>query len=310
MDRPEDTGTLPHLLQSEYPTEVPCPTQQQQSRAEPRHHEDKGNATVAPPIGSDTQDATCRMDTDQIEPKRDEKDSKSDVEMVARPLSPPKHPRFRDAQPPSMTQRRRESRSPPRGPRNHPKNMAAPSASSSFPPTGLPRGPRSQYLQPMTLASQDSTPSTLLDEPPGPTVGSDAKAMLPLIPTQKPRPSLTPELDIEVRFPLPSIRFLSLIEFDRSRVCRRTELISLPNTCKSQKALDGRYMSWILPHLIYVLQKVDVKWRIVKWKKLALECLVSTLAQLHLRCNSANEPRICYEQDISLNLDTIVARQK
>jgi hypothetical protein len=193
MDRSEDRGTLPHSSQSEHPTEVPYPNQQ---RAEPHQREDKGNATIVPPTGSDTHDATNAMDTDHIEPKRVEKESKSDAEIVVRPHSPPKHPRFRDAQPPNMIQHRRESRSPPRGPRNHPKNTAAPSVSSSFPPTGLPRGPRSQYPPPNTLVSQDSTLST---EPTGPGVGPDSKPTLPFIPPQKPRPSLTHELDIEVR---------------------------------------------------------------------------------------------------------------
>jgi hypothetical protein len=273
MDGLENRGLPPSLSQSEHSTEISYPTQQHQDPTSPesfqQEHED--NAPIVLSAGIDTQEAIQKTEVIQMEPKGDEKDGQSDLKMVDQPLSPPKHPRLRDAQPPNVMQHRRESRSPPRGPRNHSRNMAVPAASSSFPPAGLPRGPRRQYQQP---TSQDPTPTISPDEPAGPAVKPDLKVTLPVIPTIKPRPSLTPELDIEVCFLLLLHRVLCLTVLHRSRACKPTELISLLNTRRYQKELDEHYMSWIPPHLIYVLQKVDGKWPIVKWKKHALECLV------------------------------------
>jgi len=260
---PEDSGPPPSLSQSERSTEISS-TQKHplSSRPESLKQEHADNTSVVVPESFDTQEVTHRTNI-RIEAKRDEKESKDkrDVKIVDRTLSPPKHPRVRDAQQHGIMHHRRDSRSPPRGPRNHSKNMTVPAA-PSFPPTALPRGPRRQYPPSTSLVSQDSISPVSLDEPPAPglTVGPDTKVTLPVIPAYKPRPNLTPELDIEVCFPLLlDSRVLYLTESNRSRACRHAELISLLNMCRFQKELGGRYTSWIPPHLIYVLRKVDGK---------------------------------------------------
>lgn len=147
------------------------------------------------------------------EPEKDvEKVSEGDVKMRDRSASPPKHPRVwntqtRPAAP--AVPHRRMSRSPPRGPRNHPRGIAPPTAPASFHPTE-PRGMRRQYQPPVAPPAPPpaSQPSPL----PAPTeetqvTPSEAKtqAALPAIPAYTPRPSLTPDLDAEVRsLPLPS----------------------------------------------------------------------------------------------------------
>lgn len=192
----ENRGS-PGSSQSEHPTEMLYLPQQQQ-RPESVQHDHKESTSIALPAGFDDKEAIIRKAIIHMDPKRDEKDRKSDAKMVDQSLSPPKHPRFRDAQPPNIMQHHRESRSPPRGPRNHSRNIAVPVTPSSFPPAGLPRGPRRQHQLPTSVVSQDPTPAISPVEPPGLAVASDLKVTLPTITAYKPRPSLTPELDIEI----------------------------------------------------------------------------------------------------------------
>jgi hypothetical protein len=271
-----DRGLPPS--QSEHSTEISYSTQQQRpARPKSAQQEHRDHASSVQPAGSDAQEAIHKTDIIHVEPERDEMDNKIDVK-IDQPVSPPKQPRFRDAH----MLHSRESRSPPRGPRNHSRNMAAPAASSLFPLVGLPRGPRRQYPQP---TSQDPTPSISPDEPTGLAARSDMKVTLPVIPPAKPRPNLTPELDIEVCFLLLLYQVPCLTKLYRLRGYRLTELISLLNTYRYQKELDEHYMSWIPPHLIYVLQKVDGKLQILRWKKRALEYSVSMLIRRHLLHN-------------------------
>ena len=207
-----DNGRSPHSLShSEPSTENSLSTQQHQGldHLEPPPEEHKARTPVAMPTGLDTQDANLKSEGIQMEPKEDEKDRKSDVMVVDRSLSPPKHPRIRDVQPPNTIQHRRQSRSPPRGPRNHSKNIATSTTSSSFPPAGLPRGPRRPHVPPTFMVSQDSKPTNFPDEPSAPQIGPDGKLLLPVIP-HKHRPSPTHELDIEVCFPRYTLIFTSL----------------------------------------------------------------------------------------------------
>ena len=266
MDDSENRGLLPSLSQSERSPEISCPAQSP-ARLQP---EQKDYVSTALPASFNSLEAIHKLD--RIQPKKDE--TNTDVKTASRPLSPPKHPR--SIQPPNIMLHRPQSNSPPRGPRNHSRNMAVP-ASSSFPASGLPRGPRRQHPLPTSLISPDPAPTISADEPPGPAIGPDLKLTLPAIPAHKPRPALTPELDIEVCFPYYPIGFLCFTEFDRSRACKHTVLILLLITYRYQKEPDEHYTSWILPHSIYALQKVDARWQIVKWKKHVPEYLVSML---------------------------------
>ncbi|KAF8228513.1 hypothetical protein L208DRAFT_1403811 [Tricholoma matsutake] len=196
MDDLENRGS-PGSSQSEHPTEMLYLPQLQQ-RPESVQHDHKESTSIALPAGFDNKEAIIRKAIIHMDPKRDEKDRKSGAKMVDQSLSPPKHPRFRDAQPPNTMQHRRESWSPPQGPRNHSRNIAVPITPSSFPPAGLPQGPRHQHPLPTSMVSQDPTPAISPVEPPGLVVASDLKVTLPTITAYKPRPSLTPELDTEI----------------------------------------------------------------------------------------------------------------
>ncbi|KAF8221414.1 hypothetical protein L208DRAFT_1415055 [Tricholoma matsutake] len=192
----ENRGS-PGSFQSEHPTEMLYLPQLQQ-RPESAQHDHKESTSIALPAGFDNKEAIIRKAIIHMDPKRDEKDRKSGTKMVDQSLSPPKHPQFRDAQPPNTMQHRCESRSPPRGPQNHSRNIAVPITPSSFPPAGLPRGPQCQHPLPTSVVSQDPTPAISPVEPPGLAVASDLKVTLPTITAYKPQPSLTPELDTEL----------------------------------------------------------------------------------------------------------------
>ncbi|KAF8234889.1 hypothetical protein L208DRAFT_1393327 [Tricholoma matsutake] len=196
MDDLENRGS-PGSSQSEHPTKMLYLPQLQQC-PESVQHDYKESTSIVLPAGFDNKEAIIRKAIIHMDPKRDEKDRKSGMKMVDQSLSPPKHPQFRDAQPPNTMQHRRESRSPPRGPQNHSRNIVVPITPSSFPPAGLPRGPWCQHPLPTSVVSQDPTPAISPVEPPGLAVASDLKVTLPTITAYKLQPSLTPELDTEL----------------------------------------------------------------------------------------------------------------
>ncbi|KAF8230742.1 hypothetical protein L208DRAFT_1400137 [Tricholoma matsutake] len=183
----ENRGS-PGSSQSEHLTEMLYLPQLQQ-RPESVQHDHKESTSIVLPAGFDNKEAIIRKAIIHMDPKRDEKDRKSDTKMVDRSLSPPKHPQFRDAQPPNTMQHRHKSRSPPRGPQNHSRNIAIPAFREVC---------ASQHPLPTSVVSQDPTPAISPVEPPGLPVASDLKVTLPTITAYKPWPSLTPELDTKI----------------------------------------------------------------------------------------------------------------
>lgn len=128
-------------------------------------------------------------------------DAEGDVKMRDPSPSPPKHPRYRGSAPMrGGMYGRRTSRSPPRGPRNYIRTPTGPNTPASFHPT-VPRGSRRPY--PVMVASTSASITVPLapapaEAPPIPPPEVQPTIPFPVIPAYKARPSLTPDVDIEV----------------------------------------------------------------------------------------------------------------
>lgn len=126
--------------------------------------------------------------------------SEVDTKLRNRSPSPPKHPRYRGGAPSRGALHRRASRSPPRGPRNHPRSSMAPTAPASFHPSG-PRADRRLYS---STAGSNVNPQTALAASPAtetshaPLPEPDTSVPLPDIPRYKAPLSVTQDLDNEV----------------------------------------------------------------------------------------------------------------
>ncbi|KAF5387038.1 hypothetical protein D9615_001659 [Tricholomella constricta] len=140
------------------------------------------------------------------------KEAQAEVKQVTedrkpreRSPSPPRQPRYRGP-PPPPPHPDKPTRSPPRGPRNHPGNIhprgnVTPTGPASSYPPG-PRGQRRPYPASAPLPAppipQETVPSVVMEDQPTPAPEAEVKFPMPQIPMKKLPPSLTPELDAEL----------------------------------------------------------------------------------------------------------------